>query len=377
MSVTIEQQLQPDVQAAMAGDLQAFSRLVQRCQNGISSIALAIVKDLDASEEVCQQVFIAAWQQLSSLQNPASFLPWLRQITRYRAYSFLREQKDGQTERGSDAEALLESFASDSNPAEELLRSEQAGLIRNLLDELPAESREIVLLFYREEQNSQQVASLLGLSEANVRKKLQRVRELLKEQLLARYGKLILTTAPGVGFSSLVLSGLLVGSPPAAAATASAMAAQSSGIAKFGWLFSGALLGALGGMLGVVLGMQAPLKNATSADERSRLIRYRNQALLWVGGCGLLLTAAYELTAGAVAPLLAFTLFIVGLGYLQYRVWQTVKPRLLAKAAASAEAKRQYRSQLFWCCFGILGGLSAGLGGMIVGLINSGRWFWG
>lgn len=377
MSVTIEQQLQPDVQAAMAGDLQAFSRLVQRCQNGISSIALAIVKDLDASEEVCQQVFIAAWQQLSSLQNPASFLPWLRQITRYRAYSFLREQRDRQTERGSDAEALLESFASDSNPAEELLRSEQARLIRNLLDDLPAESREIVLLFYREEQNSQQVASLLGLSEANVRKKLQRVRDLLKEQLLARYGKLILTTAPGVGFSSLVLSALLVGSPPAAAATASAMAAQSSGVAKFGWLFSGALLGALGGMLGVVLGMKAALKNAASEDERSRLMRYRNQALLWVGGCGLLLTAAYELTAGAVAPLLAFLLFIAGLVYLQYRVWQTIKPRILAKAAASAEAKRQYGVQLFWCCFGMLGGLSAGLGGMIVGLINSGRWFWG
>lgn len=94
MSVSIEQQLQPDVTAAIAGDMQAFSRLVQRCQNGISSIALAIVKDLDASEEVCQQVFIAAWQQLNSLQNPTSFLPWLRQITRYRAYSYLREQRE-------------------------------------------------------------------------------------------------------------------------------------------------------------------------------------------------------------------------------------------------------------------------------------------
>lgn len=94
MSVSIEQQLQPDVTAAIASDMQAFSRLVQRCQNGISSIALAIVKDLDASEEVCQQVFIAAWQQLNSLQNPTSFLPWLRQITRYRAYSYLREQRE-------------------------------------------------------------------------------------------------------------------------------------------------------------------------------------------------------------------------------------------------------------------------------------------
>ncbi|MFN4056265.1 MAG: RNA polymerase sigma factor [Alishewanella aestuarii] len=377
MSVSIEQQLQPDVSSAIAGDMQAFSRLVRRCQNGISSIALAIVKDLDASEEVCQQVFIAAWQQLNSLQNPASFLPWLRQITRYRAYSYLREQRDAQTERGTDAEALLETFASDSSPTDELLRSEQAMLIRNLLDELPPESREIVLLFYREEQNSQQVASLLGLTETNVRKKLQRVRELLKEQLLARYGKLILSTAPGVGLSSAVLSALLVGSPPAAAATASAMAAQSSGLAKFGWLFSGALLGALGGMLGVLLGMRAPLKNAASDHERSRLLRYRNQALAWVGLSGLLLAAAYEFTAGAIAPLLAFGLFMTGVVYLQLRVWQTIKPRLLAKAAQSAAAKRQYRNNLLWCWFGMLGGATAGFAGLIAGLVKNGRWFWG
>lgn len=377
MSVTLEQQLQPDVTAAIAGDMQAFGRLIQRCQNSISSIALAIVKDLDASEDICQQVFIAAWQQLNSLQNPASFLPWLRQITRYRAFSYIRERQDHRHERGEQADALLESFAGDSEPDSEFLRDEQAMLIRHFLDELPAESREIVLLFYREEQNSQQVAALLGLSEANVRKKLQRVRELLKAQWLNRYGKLVLSTAPGVGLSSAIISALLVSSPPAAAATASAVASQSTGIAKLGWLFGGAMLGALGGVLGVILGMRAPLKNAGSANERSRLLQARNQALVWVLLNGILLAMAYEFTAGAIAPVLAFSLFMLGLVYLQYQVWQAIKPRLLAKAAESAKAKQQYRRNLFWCCFGMLGATIAGFSGLIAGLIKNGRWFFG
>ena len=67
-----------------------------------------------------------------------------------------------------------------------------------LIDGLPEDSREIVLLYYREEQSSQQVAELLGLSDANVRKKLSRVRELLKDQLLSRYGNLLLSTAPAM-----------------------------------------------------------------------------------------------------------------------------------------------------------------------------------
>ena len=44
---TLEQQLQPDVMAAIAGDMQAFGRLIQRCQNSVSSIALAIVQVLE------------------------------------------------------------------------------------------------------------------------------------------------------------------------------------------------------------------------------------------------------------------------------------------------------------------------------------------
>ena len=60
----------------------------------------------------------------------------------------------------------------------------RAQLLQQFLDALPAESREMLLLFYREEQSSSQVAALLGISEANVRKKLQRVRESLKEQWL-------------------------------------------------------------------------------------------------------------------------------------------------------------------------------------------------
>ena len=63
----------PDISAAQQGDMQAFGRLVSNCQRSVSSIALAIVKDLDASEGITQQVFIHVWQQLNTLQNPASF----------------------------------------------------------------------------------------------------------------------------------------------------------------------------------------------------------------------------------------------------------------------------------------------------------------
>lgn len=376
MSIT-EQQLIPDVQAASLGDKDAFARLVKACQRSVSSIALAIVKDLDASEDITQQVFIHIWQQLNTLQNPASFLPWVRQTTRYRAFNYLRDNKVGSKVSGGQADAILAEFASDTQLTDDLAKAQQNQIMADFITKLPSDSREIVLLFYREEQNSQQVAELLGITESNVRKKLQRVRELLKDQLLAKYGKLILTTAPGMGLTTAICSALTLTSPPVAAASASALAANSSGLVKISWLFGGAMLGAMGGVLGVILGMRQPLKRAESNQERQQLLKYRNISIGWVLLSGILLALSYQFTAGAVAPVLSFSLFLAGLGYLQYGVWQTIKPRLLAKMQHDAAAAKVYRRNRLWCWLGMLGGTLAGFAGLISGLVSSNRWFWG
>ena len=68
MDHSIELQLMPDVLAAQQGDMAAYQRLISRCRQMVSSIALAIVKDLDRSEDVAQQVFIHVWQQLPQLR---------------------------------------------------------------------------------------------------------------------------------------------------------------------------------------------------------------------------------------------------------------------------------------------------------------------
>ncbi|WP_337841176.1 sigma-70 family RNA polymerase sigma factor [Rheinheimera sp.] len=373
-TLPLEQRLLPDVLAATAGDMQAFSRLMQQSQRTVSSIALAIVKDLDASEDITQQVFIYAWKQLRSLKNPASFLPWLRQITRYRAFHYLRDHRVQSTERGEEAEALLESFCAGVQLEQDLAREQQNALIASLIAQLPDESREIVLLFYREEQNSQQVAQLLGLTETNVRKKLQRVRELLKAQWLRRGGEVLCSTAPGLGLTTAVGAMLSSVAPPAAAATMSGLTVSQSGWGKWLFLLSGAMLGALVAVVGVILGMQQPIKNAGSEALRQQLRQLRNQTVAWVLLMGLALTAAYELTSGALAPLLSFILFLSGLGLQQYRMWTLIAPGLREKALFSAAGKRSLYWQKLGCSLGLVLGYGTGLLGMVYGLMQSGRW---
>lgn len=368
MSIVVaEPLLTPDVQAASRGDIGAFERLINRCQRSINSIALAIVKDLDASEDVTQQVFIAIWQQLPALQNPASFLPWARQITRQRAFNYLRDNRIKHRLNSEDAERLLAEFSSHEMLCETLEKIQQNTIMAHFIEQLPPDSREIVLLYYREEQNSRQVAGLLGLSEANVRKKLQRVRELLKEQMLKKYGRLILGTAPGLGLTAAICSALATSSPPVMAAASTVVASQSSGFTKLAVLTGGAVLGALVGVIGVLLGMQQPIRLASSPEQKQQLTGLRNQGVLWVVACTLLLTAAYEFTQGGWAPVCAFIIFISGMLWLSRRVWRILAPDL------KAGERSVYCKQLFWGIAGSVLGYGAGFAGLIMGLINSGR----
>ncbi len=121
MLTHVEQRILPDVIAATAGDRSAFERLINQCRHTVTGIALAIVKDLDASEEVAQDVFIYIWQQLGSLREPASFLPWVRQMTRHRSYNYLRDNKVKQKVLGDEAETLLENFADPTSSMQDLL----------------------------------------------------------------------------------------------------------------------------------------------------------------------------------------------------------------------------------------------------------------
>ncbi|WNO61596.1 sigma-70 family RNA polymerase sigma factor [Rheinheimera sp. MMS21-TC3] len=376
MSISMtEQQLIPDVSAAQHGDIKAYERLVAYCQRSVSSIALAIVKDLDASEDITQQVFIHIWQQLKTLQNPASFLPWTRQITRYRAYNYLRDNKANISIKGQAADTLLAEFTTNTESSfmlndelgDQLVKEQQNKIMANFINQLPEDSREIVILFYREEQNSQQVAALLGLSESNVRKKLQRVRQLLKEQLLAKYGKLILSTAPGLGLTSAICSSLTLASPPLAAASVSAASSQASGISKLLLVFGGAMFSAVAGVIAIIGGMHKPIKNANNAQQKQQLIFVRNASVVWVLLCGLLLTAAYEFTTGAWGPITAFSILCAGFMVSTTKVYQLTATQQRAKGIS------HYRKNLFWCVFGILFGLGAGFAGLIIGLINSGR----
>lgn len=369
MSVLVE-----DVTAAQQGDIQAFERLVAGSRNTITSIALSIVKDVDASEDIAQQIYINSWQNLHTLKNAASFLPWVRQSARYMASNYLRDNKVSKKVSGDQADGLIEAISLENDPGEKQRENEQyQQIIAQVLDQLPNETREIVLLYYREQESTHHVATLLGLSDAAVRKKLSRARVQIKDKVMKQFGKVILSTAPTVSFTSMVIASLSVSPQAAASVTLGAgTGVNSSWLTKISALFGGAMLGALAGALAIVWSHKSASKQVLNPQLKSQLLLLRNVSLVWVIVFGVLFSLSYALTESAWGPIVTYSMFALGLFVLTKRSQLIVLMGMEQNPKVDISSKG-YKFQKFCASMGLYGGVLIGFLGLLTGLAGAGR----
>jgi len=90
------------VQEVLSGDPDAFNPLVARYQQSVFALAGSIVRDLDAAEDITQEVFIAAYTRLPELKNRQRFTVWLRKIATNAALMWLRKQRDAKGRKDPD-----------------------------------------------------------------------------------------------------------------------------------------------------------------------------------------------------------------------------------------------------------------------------------
>jgi RNA polymerase sigma factor (sigma-70 family) len=269
-SAALDAILEVDFPAAQRGDHDAFARLVRATQRMVASVALAVTRDVPLSEDIAQETYLIAWQKLAAMTDRDSFLPWLRQVARNRAIDQLRKRRYAElTLEHSDQR--MAAVADEADPMDARKRAEQRELLAGALDEIPEDSREVLLLFYREGQSSRNVAELLGMSDGAVRKRLQRAREGLHAELLHAVGEVALRSAPGIAFTSSVLAPLAAG--PGVAHATGAAAAGSTGKWLLGAL--GSVFAALGLVLAAVAwDVRIYLKKARNPAEHRALLQH-------------------------------------------------------------------------------------------------------
>ena len=143
-------------------DENALSTLYDRHANRVLGVAMAVLHDLSAAEEVTQEVFLKLWRQPESFDSSRGrFVSWFLSVARHQAIDRLRSSHGLSTGAVPDVE-LAEDMADDHlGPDEEAWISVRRQAVRRALGELPQAQREVLALAYFAGLSQQEIAQRL------------------------------------------------------------------------------------------------------------------------------------------------------------------------------------------------------------------------
>ena len=179
----------------------AFNELVDRHGDKIFRTAYRITGDMNAAEEVLQNVFIILVQSLRSFRNDSKFTTWLYKVAMNTSFMYLRtkkkvndnEMKIEDLTRFDESGNLQDVFLKDwSNvPEDKILSKEGKTKLEEAIDELPEKYKTVFQLKDIEGLPNQQVADVLDLSLPAVKSRALRARLFLRERLSDYYQEYI------------------------------------------------------------------------------------------------------------------------------------------------------------------------------------------
>ena len=149
----------------------SYGCIVERTRASVESVARRILHDPADAEDVAQEAYLHAFHKLGELQDTVAVLAWLQRIARNMA---LNRQRGHHWSFAADIDmAQIAAPAQDSD-------EDQAALARALIG-MADEDRRLCERYYHGGCTTARLAGELGISEMAVRKRLQRVRERLKQ----------------------------------------------------------------------------------------------------------------------------------------------------------------------------------------------------
>ena len=173
------------IQQILQGDQDAFTSLVNKYQKGVHALVWRKIGDFHIAQEITQDAFLKAYQNLGDLKNHNLFAGWLYVIAARLCYDwhqkntmpieFLDNIDANEVDRVSYSQYIADKQATE---ADETRRE----VVKKLLQKLPESERTVITLFYLGEMTIKAIGDFLGISPNTVKSRLSRARDRLKKE---------------------------------------------------------------------------------------------------------------------------------------------------------------------------------------------------
>lgn len=176
------------VEKAKQGDKISMGILVNRYSKRVYNLALRIVRNKEEAEDVLQDTFLTVVAKLHTFDGRSSFFTWLYRIATNSALMLLRKKKIRRAnfmdnDFDPDNNEMTNTIDWSQDPSIDVTNAEIRTRINEALETLKDKYKTVFVLRDIEELSTRETSEILKISEENVKVRLLRARQFLREYL--------------------------------------------------------------------------------------------------------------------------------------------------------------------------------------------------
>jgi len=179
------------VARVLAGDTALYELLMRRHNQRLYRVARAILRDDAEAEDVMQDAYVRAYQNLGTFEGRAKFSTWLTRIAVHEALARCQKRSRFQSLDDSNSQhgdVMNAATSSDRSPEQKSYDQELSGVLEKAVLSLPDEYRMVFVLRDVEGMSTEETAQSLNLTQENVKVRLHRAHAKLRKELYATVG---------------------------------------------------------------------------------------------------------------------------------------------------------------------------------------------
>lgn len=179
------------VSRAAKGDQDAYRELLEKYQKPLYFHIIKMVKDQEQVEDLVQEAFVKAFDNLSSYNTNYAFSTWLYRITTNHTIDYLRKKKlqtlsIDEPVKTKDGEVGIQLEDEQAETDRGIIRKQRKTIIHDAIDNLPEKYRVVIQMRHIEELSYDEIATELDLPLGTVKAHIFRAREMLYKSLKDR-----------------------------------------------------------------------------------------------------------------------------------------------------------------------------------------------
>ena len=165
------------------GDADAMGTLIIRYQHWVYNIAYGILGHHQDAEDVAQDAFVSAWENIGKFQFRSRFSTWLYRIVKNKCLNHIDQYQRRKTDPTEIDDSQPWVPLDTVTPEEEALRTEEKEIVHAALAKLKPNYREILVLRELRDLAYEEIAEILGCTLGRVKSRLHEARKALKKEL--------------------------------------------------------------------------------------------------------------------------------------------------------------------------------------------------